>query len=95
MISGRVSESGRNVGGSFVLVFPDDPLRWYAGSRFSRLVPTDAAGEFTVEALPPETYRPSCRLRQRDPLARRRRHREGRPATSSQFDGGLTEAFLR
>lgn len=39
-----------------VFVFPTNPALWTAGSRYVRVVPSNAVSEFSVEGLPPERY---------------------------------------
>src|SRR5262249_12079295 len=51
-----IDDRSRTVAGADVVVFSRDRRTWYANSRFVRRARTDAAGAFTVEGLPQDSY---------------------------------------
>lgn len=56
-LAGRaLDERGLAAGGASVVVFPVDPARWFAGSRWIKSVTTEEAGAFAVKGLPPGEY---------------------------------------
>ncbi len=52
-LAGVVSSGGRPVPGAWVVVFPEDPAKWFYTSRSVRWVQTDAEGRFHLRSLPP------------------------------------------
>jgi hypothetical protein len=56
-ISGSVTSSRNEpVSASMIVVFPQDPARWVAGSRYFRTSGSDRDGRFTTTGIPPGEY---------------------------------------
>jgi beta-lactamase regulating signal transducer with metallopeptidase domain len=57
VLNGRVTDGRRPVPAGVVLMFADDPEKWYPQSGYVDTASLDAEGRYTIEGLPPGRYR--------------------------------------